>query len=157
MEERRMSEKEEKDEKDVTKHEEKSFDEKWRRDPVGTISWAVFLIWAGVVLLLHNLDQLDVLTDFVERLNIPLADLPFDLPFVDEQAWQVFFLGAGVIVLLEILVRLVVPIYRRPIVGSIIWAGILFGLAIGKWEIVGPAIVIAIGVIIIFGRFVRRR
>ncbi len=154
MEARRMNEKEE---KDVAKHEEKSYEEKWRRDPIGAVSWAVFLIWAGVVLLLYNLDQLDVLTDFVERLNLPLADLPFDLPFVNERAWQVFFLGAGIIVAVEILIRLFIPIYRRPIVGSIIWAGILFGLALGNWEIVGPAIVIGIGIVIIFGGFLRRR
>jgi hypothetical protein len=157
MEERRRYEKEEKEEKDVAKHEEKSYDEKWRRDPIGAISWAVFLIWAGVILLLYNLDQIDVFTDFLDRLNLPLTELPFDLPFVDERAWQVFFLGAGIIVLLEIIVRLLMPAYRRPIVGSIIWAGILFGLALGNWEIVGPAIVIGIGIVIIFGGFMRRR
>ena len=160
MEQRSMNEKEEKEEKeekDVAKHEEKSYDEKWRRDRVGAISWAIFLIWAGVVLLLYNLDQLNILTDLVERLNLPLAELPFDLPFVDEQAWQVFFLGAGTIVLIEVLVRLLLPMYRRPIVGSIIWAGILFGLALGNWEIVGPAIVIGIGIVIIFGGMIRRR
>lgn len=157
METRRMNEKEEKEEKDVAKQEEKSYDEKWRRDPVGAISWAVFLIWAGAVLLLYNLDKLDVLTRLVEKLNIPLADLPFDLPFVDELAWQVFFLGAGIIVLIEIIIRLLIPIYRRPIVGSIIWAGILFGLAMGNWEIVGPAIVIGIGIVILFGGILRRR
>jgi hypothetical protein len=148
MEQRRMNEK---DEKDVAKHEEKSYDEKWRRDPIGAISWAIFLIWGGVVLLLYNLDRLDMLTRFVERLNIPLAKLPFDLPFVNVEAWQVFFLGAGVIVVIEIIVRLSMPTYRRPIVGSIIWAGILFGLALGNWEIVG------IGIVIIFGGMIRRR
>jgi hypothetical protein len=147
----------EKEEKEVAKHEEKSYDEKRRSDPVGAVSWAVFLIWAGVVLLLHNLDKLDILIDFVRGLNIPLAELPFELPFVNMEAWQVFFLGAGVIVLLEIIVRLLMPSYRRPIVGSIIWAGILFGLAIGNLAVIGPVIVIAIGVVILLGRFVRRR
>jgi len=144
-----MNEKEEK--------QEKSYDEKWRRDPIEAISWAIFLIWAGVVLLLYNLDQIKFLTDIVERLKIPLADLPFDLPFVDERAWQVFFLGAGVLVVLEILFRLFIPLYRQPLAGNIIWAGILFGLAIGRWEVVGPLIVIAIGLAIILGRMIRRR
>ncbi len=154
MEERRFNEK---DEKEVTKQEEKSYEEKWRRDPIGAVSWAIFLIWAGVVLLLYNLDRLTFLIDRVERLNLPFADLPFDLPFIDERAWQVFFLGAGIIVLIEILIRLFIPIYRRPIVGSIIWAGVLFGLAFGTWEYIGPGIIIAIGLAIILGGYIRRR
>ena len=46
--------KDEKDEKDVSKHEAKTTEEKWRRDPLGTIAWAIVLIWSGVVLLLVN-------------------------------------------------------------------------------------------------------
>ncbi len=34
----------EKDEKDLSKQEEKSADEKWRRDPLGSIIWASILI-----------------------------------------------------------------------------------------------------------------
>lgn len=147
----------EKEEKEVTKHEEKSYAEKWERDPIGAISWAILLIWVGVVLLLNNLDQISVLTNFVERLNLPFAELPFDIPFFDPLVWQVFFLGAGLIVSMEILIRLLLPSYRRPIVGSIIWAGLLFGLAFGNWEIVFPAVVIAAGVVILLGSFTKRR
>ena len=147
----------EKDEKEVAKHEEKSFDEKWQRDPIGTISWALFLIWAGVLLLLHNLDQLSVLTDFVKGLNLPLAELPFEIPFFGAEAWQVFFLGAGLIVTVEIVVRLLFPAYRRTIVGSVIWAGLLFGLAFGNWDVVFPAIVIVAGLVILLGSFTKRR
>jgi len=147
----------EKEEKDVEKHEEKSYDEKWQRDPIAAISWALFLIWAGVLLLLYNLDQLSVLTDFVMGLNLPLAELPFEIPFFDAEAWQIFFLGAGLIVTVEIIVRLLFPTYRRSIVGSVIWAGILFGLVFGNWEVVFPAIVIAAGVVILLGSFIKRR
>ena len=147
----------EKEEKEVTKHEEKSYEEKWQRDPIGAVSWAVFLIWAGAVLLLYNLDKITLLTDFVKGLNLPLAEPPFELPFFDWEAWQVFFLGAGFLVLLEVIVRLLLPSYRRSIVGSVIWAGILFGLAIGNWEIVGPAIIIAAGLVILLGNYTKRR
>ena len=153
MEEQRYDEK---DEKDVAKHEEKGMDEKRGRDPVGTISWAAFLIWAGVVLLLSNIGQLDVLLNVIKRLNIPFSELPFDLPFVNIDAWQLFFLGAGVIVLLEVIVRLLLPAYRRSIVGSIIWAAILFGLALGNWLIVGPSALIVIGLVILLSRLTRR-
>ena len=50
----------EQEEKEVAKHEEKSYQEKYQRDPVGAISWALLLIWAGVLLLLYNLDQISV-------------------------------------------------------------------------------------------------
>jgi hypothetical protein len=147
----------EKEEKDVAKHEEKGFEEKWQRDPISAISWALILIWVGVVLLLYNLDQISSLVDFVAGLNLPLADLPFDIPFFYPEAWQIFFLGAGVIVTLEIITRLLFPTYRRQIVGSVLWAGILFGLALGNWEIVVPASVIAAGLVILLGGFTKRR
>ena len=79
----------EKEEKDVAKHEEKGFEEKWQRDPISALSWALILIWVGVVLLLYNLDLISSLVDFVEGLNLPLAELPFDIPFFYPEAWQI--------------------------------------------------------------------
>jgi len=147
----------EKEEKEVSKHEDKSTEEKYRRDPIGTISWAIFLIWAGVVLLLYNIGRIEFLLDIVRRMNLPISEWPVELPFINTQAWQIFFLGAGVIVVLEIIVRLFLPMYRRPIIGSIIWAAILFAVAFGNWLIVGPIALIVIGVVFLLGRFTRRR
>jgi hypothetical protein len=139
------------------KRDEKGWSEKQRSDPISSLSWAVFLIWAGVVLLLSNLGKLDVLTGFLDNLGIPGVDLPFHIPFVDFDAWQVFFLGAGVIVLIEILVRLVMPIYRARVFGNIIWAAILFGLALGNWNVIWPLVVITIGIVVLVGGIFRRR
>jgi hypothetical protein len=139
------------------KRDEKGAFEKQRSDPIGAISWAAFLIWAGVILLLNNLGKLDVLTDFLDRIGVPGVDLPFHIPFVDFDAWQVFFLGAGVIVIIEIIIRLVMPIYRGPIIGNIIWAAILFGLALGSWNVIWPLVVITIGVVVLLGGIFRRR
>ena len=143
------------DEKEIDKREEKSVDEKDRQDMVSSLSFAAFLIWAGVVLLLNNTGKLTVLTDFVESLNLPKSDLPFDIPFFTSEGWRVFFLGAGLIVLLEIIIRITVPMYRRPIVGSIIWAAILFGLALGTWQIIWPLAIVVAGLAILLRGFIR--
>lgn len=73
-------------------------------------------------------------------------------------AWPVIFLGAGVIVLLGVVVRLLVPAYRRPVTGSIIFGFILLGIGLGeltRWDVVGALVLIAIGVSILLSRFIR--
>ena len=57
----------EQEEKDIDKVEEKSAEEKWRRDPLGSITWAVILIWAGLVLLADNLGMLKAFTSSFTR------------------------------------------------------------------------------------------
>ena len=117
------------------KEEEKAggWDEKWRRDPLSAMVWAAILIWIGVTMLLGNmglLDNLRILGHGVE-------------------AWSVGFLGAGVIVLLEAVVRLVVPAYRRAVGGNIVFAAVLVGVGLGEivgWTLIGPLILIALGV-----------
>ncbi|MGC9523646.1 MAG: hypothetical protein ACP5HG_17450 [Anaerolineae bacterium] len=148
MEEKELQKRDEKEEK-----EEKSYEEKRRQDPVGAMVWAATLIWAGLVLLANNLGWL-------ETLRIRLGDTGFDMPFEIEGwvgAWQVFFLGAGVLVLIGVLVRLLMPEYRRPVLGNLIWAIVLFGLALGQWELIWPLILIAIGISLLFGGLLRRR
>jgi hypothetical protein len=143
------------DEKEEEKRNEKVIDEKDRQDPLSAVSFAAFLIWAGVVLLLNNLGTLSVLIDYVNGLNLPRTELPFTLPFINLDAWRVFFLGAGVIVMIEIVIRLLVPMYRRPIVGSILWAGILFSLALGAWQVIWPLVIIALGLSILIRGILR--
>jgi hypothetical protein len=132
MSERPRDEKEEKDEKG----REESWDEKWRRDPLTAVGWALLLIWAGLVLIADNLDLFGTRWD----------------------AWPVIFIGAGVIVLLGVLIRLLVPAYRRPVTGSIIFGFILLGIGLGeltRWDVVGALVLIAIGVSILLSRFIR--
>ena len=103
-----MDEKYEKfDEKEIQKQEEKSaeeksaeeksYEEKYRRDPLGTLVWAVILIWAGVVWLAYNFG-------FLERFQGQLSKLPFKFPFGTE-VWTIFFDGSGLILLIEVLIR----------------------------------------------------
>ena len=148
MQEKEFGKHDEKEEK-----EEKSFEEKSRNDPVGSMVWAATLIWAGLVLLARNMGMLD-------SLLIRLSDRGFDLPIDVEAwagAWQIFFIGAGVLVLIGVVVRMLVPEYRRSVLGSFIWAIVLFGIALGQWNLIWPLILIAVGVSMLFGGMLRRR
>ena len=138
MEEPRRDEKEEKDEKG----RDESWDEKWRRDPVEAATWALVLIWAGVAWLLSNTGAFAGLGDGWEF-------------------WPIIFLGAGIIVLLSVLLRLVVPAYRKPITGNIIFGLILLGVGIGGltegWTVIGPLILVGIGLAGLAAFFFRSR
>ncbi len=132
MSERPRNEREEKEEKG----KEESWEEKWRRDPVSAALWAFILIWAGLVLIAVNLNLFGI----------------------GWEAWPIIFLGAGVIVLLGVVVRLLVPAYRKPVTGSIIFGFILVGIGLGeltRWDVVGALVLIAIGVSILLSRFVQ--
>ena len=139
MSERQHGEKYEKEEEKQEK-EEKSWEEKWRHDPLNAVGWAAILIWAGLVLLAENLGLLVR----YERL----------------ETWALIFIGAGLIVLLGVVVRLVVPEYRRPVTGSLILGAVL--LAIGLGDLIGEGVVwalvlIAIGAAMLLRGFLGRR
>lgn len=136
MSERPRNEKEEKEEKERGE----SWDEKWRRDPVDAAGWAFILIWAGLVFLAENMGLL--------------------VRFEPLEAWSIGFIGAGLIVLLGVVVRLLVPAYRRPVTGSLVFGIILLGIGLGEvvgWVAIGPLILIAIGVGILLRGFFRAR
>jgi len=135
MSEQPRNDKEEKDEKGRGE----SWDEKWRSDPLNAAWWALVLIWAGLVLIADNMGIL---------VNLGIRG----------EAWAIGFLGAGILALLLVVIRLVVPAYRRPVTGSIIFGFILLGIGLGeltRWDVVGALILIAIGVSILLSRFVR--
>ena len=124
-------ERHEKDEKHGEK-EEKNWEEKWRRDPLGGAVWAGILIWAGLVLLAENMGLL--------------------ARFEQLQAWAIILIGAGLILLLEVVVRLLVPAYRRAVTGTLILGVVLIAVGLGDlltWDLIGPVVLIAIGVFIL--------
>ena len=146
----------EKNEKEMEKREEKAPGEKYRRDPLGSIIWACILIWAGVVLLLNQLGYLDAIK---ERLFATQADWTLGFPG-DFSVWGLIFLGAGVLLLFEVLLRLLIPAYRKPVTGTIILAFVFIGLGLGnvlRWEFILALVLIAVGLSIIVGSFTRRR
>jgi len=130
--------KEEEKQEEKEEKEEKSWDEKWHRDPLSVVVWAAILIWAGVALLAQNMG---LLTRF---------------EWMD--AWGLVLSGAGVIVLLEVVVRLLVPSYRRPVGGTLILAVILVGLGLGNMfgsNVAWALILIAIGVFMLLRGLIR--
>jgi hypothetical protein len=149
---------EEKQEKDVEKREEK-FEEKWRRDPLGSIVAALILIWAGVVLLAHNMGFISALTGVLDMLRVPAYDLPFEwyVPFITPRGVQAFLLGTGAVIVVEVILRLIVKAYRRGIFGSLIGAVVCFALGLGNWEVIWPLVVIAVGLSILVGALTGRR
>ena len=152
-----QEEKSEKDEKDLAKHEEKSVEEKWQRDRLGSIVWALILIWAGFVLLAGNLGILDAFNAFFERLGFELAELPVQIPFIQLSSWSLIFLGAGVLLLAEVVVRLLFPTYRRPVLGTAIMAIVFFGIGLGSWGMIWPLVLIVVGLALLLGGLFRRK
>ena len=142
MSEPRRNEKEE--EKRTEKNEEKgrSWDEKWAHDSLRMMSLAVILIWGGLVALAGTLDL-------------------FNYGW-DEHGWAIFLLGTGVILIIKVIIRMLVPEYRRAIGASLIIGVILllvgiFDLVGWNWNYIWPFILIAIGLIIVLRGAMRRR
>ncbi|MDY7040177.1 MAG: hypothetical protein SVX38_04870 [Chloroflexota bacterium] len=129
-------------ERDEKGHEE-GIDEKYRRDPLAGAVWGLILIWVGLVLFASY-----------QRLLPGL----FNWEQMWDNVWGLIAIGVGGILLLEVLLRLVVPAYRRPILGRVILA--LFLIFVGGGEVIGvtqwwPLILIAVGVTIILRGFFR--
>jgi len=115
-------------------------EEKWARDPLGGLVWGLIIIWVGLTLVAANLGT--------------FAWLKLD------NVWPLVFIGAGLIFLLEVVIRLVMPTYRRPIGGRLVLAFIALAIGFGGyigWELTWPFIIIGIGLAIIIGVFLRPR
>ncbi|OGO67395.1 MAG: hypothetical protein A2Z37_17510 [Chloroflexi bacterium RBG_19FT_COMBO_62_14] len=139
----------EQDKKAVEKHEEKrdekaveekEWEEKRRRDPLGALIWPIILVWAGLVFLAGNLGLLG---------RFAVGGLGFESVAGGRLgAWSLVLLGAGVIILMEVAIRIAVPAYRRPVTGSIILAAIFIGLGLGdmtNWGVVWAVLLIILG------------
>ena len=115
---------------------------RWRgRDSLSTLIWALIFIWAGGVLLAENLG-------YLAAFQTRLTDLPGPWSYFGLASWPLIFLGAGVLVLVEVVVRLVIPAFRRAIVGRLILATVLIGVGLGpltNWGLIWPVILIILG------------
>ncbi len=111
--------------------------------------WAAALIWTGAVLLAANLG-------YLEGLSFQAFDLSWDLPF-SREAWSLVFVGAGLIVGIDILIRVLVPRYRRNVLGYVILAIVLISLGLGRTELVWPLILLVVGGALLLRQWRRRR
>jgi hypothetical protein len=138
---RRRDEKEEKEEKEEKpRRERRTREEKWAGDPLSPLIWGSIIIWIGLVLT-----------------GVTLATLPW---LHWENAWSLILVGAGFILLVEVLIRVAMPTYRRPVRGRLTLAFILLIIGVGGfigWELTWPLILVAIGLSIIIGALLRPR
>jgi hypothetical protein len=110
-------------------------------DPLGGVIWALILITAGLI--------------FLAETTLGLFDF--------EQfggAWNLIFVAVGLILLLEVALRLLLPAYRRPISGTVVFAFILLALGLSGivgWQITWPVFIIAIGVAMLISGLLRWR
>jgi cation transport ATPase len=128
----------EKDEKEDEKR--KGWDEKWRRDRVNALMWALVLIWGALVILAEATGYKD--------------------HFSWWQGWAVFFAGAGAILLLAAFYRVLVPEHRRSVAGSVIIGLVLLGIGLGSlisWSYIWVVILIVIALLILLRAFVPKR
>lgn len=136
--ERRYNEKEEKEEEKRGEKEEMGGG--WGRDPVSGVLWALFLIAVGVILLAES-------QGFITW----------------EQfggVWNLIFLAAGLMLLVEAVVRLLIPAYRRPVLGTLIGGIVLIAIGLGGitgFNLTFPLILIGIGLAILLGGLLRGR
>ena len=144
MPEPRRNEKEE--EKRREKEEEKGrgqgLDEKWERDRLRMISIAAIFIWGGLVALAGTLNLFN-----------------YDW---GGHGWAIFLLGTGVILLGKVIIRALIPEYRRAIGGSLIIGFILLAVGVSdltgwSWDYIWPIILVAIGLSILLRGVLRRR
>jgi hypothetical protein len=97
-----------------------------RWDSLDSIILALTLVWAGIIFLSVNLG-------------------------FDADAWSVFLLGAAILVLIEVLIRLLYQRYATPVIGDLIWAGILFW--IGDWDFIWPFALVIVGLYIFYNSY----
>lgn len=134
------SEKEEKQEKEEKGRDEKdkrSMEEKWRRDPLSGVVFGLIVIAVGVLFLLASQDKIGW-----------------------GNWWAYFLMALGGIFILEVVLRSVMPAYRRPVFGKLL-AGVVL-IAIGASNVYGlgswwPLIIIGAGVLILFNVLFRQK
>ncbi len=121
-------------------------------DLLGSLTWALILIWAGLVFLAANLGMLD---------QIPVQQFEIGgINIIGLSTWSVIFLGAGILVFFEALLRTFVATYRSSTGGNFFLAAVLLGIGLGGiigWRIVWPFILIGMGLAALASALIQQR
>ena len=143
----------EKDEKELLKHDEKVEE----RDTLSSVVWASILIWAGLVFLAVNSGWLDR----VLAVSSIAKYLPKGMEVFEPAVWGIIMLGAGLILLVETIVRLLVPQFNKHLGGTLIAAAIFTAIGLGNifqnWTLIWPFMLIALGATILLGGLLRKK
>lgn len=126
-------------------HRKKKHKKDYPRDELGRIIWALILIWVGLNFMAANMGM-------DSPIAVPAQDLPGWVFIRHAGSWTISLLGAGALLLLEVVIRLVVPRFRRPVSGTLILAAVLGGLGLTNllgWGFVMPFVIIAVGISIV--------
>ena len=115
----------------------RGFGEKGSQDQLGSAVGGLILIWLGACFFMVTSG-----------------------PWKWDSVWSYFLGGMGVIFLLEVSLRLLLPSFRRPIMGRLILAVVL--IAIGFGGLVGletwwPLVLVIIGLAMVVGSLTRSR
>lgn len=106
---------------------------------LSAFTWALILIWAGLVFLANNLGFLNQLR--AQQIQIGTITI------VEIRTWSVIFLGVGVIVFFEAIIRTFAPSYHSSS-GNFFLAALFIGIGLSGfigWQIVWPFILIGLG------------
>jgi len=123
---------------------------KHRSDRLSSLTWALILIWAGLVFMAANIGWLDALRTSVS--------LPEGFTIAGMTTWSVIFLGTGVLIFIEALVRTFSKAYRSSTGGSYVLAAVFLGLGLSTifgWQAVWPFVLIAMGFSALIGALIR--
>jgi len=137
------------DEKEIEKQ-----DKKEGGDLLGSIAWALILIWAGLVFLASNLGWFSQWGLTVDQ----SWNFQGFRDWTTFSVWNLIALGAGVILLLEAVAQLLLPNYRGRAGGTLVLAAVCIGIGLGgwlSWDYLWPLVLIAVGINVLV-RGVRR-
>lgn len=108
-------------------------------DRLSSFTWALILIWAGLVFLGNNLGFLNQLR--AQQIQIGTITI------IEIRTWSVIFLGVGVIVFFEAIIRTFAR-SNHSSGGNFFLAAIFIGIGLSGfigWQIVWPFILIGLG------------
>lgn len=119
---------------------------------LSSITWALILIWAGLVFLGSNFGWLD---------SIQVSpSLPAGLQFIGLGTWPLIFLGAGVLIFIESLLSTFVPSLRSSNSGNFFLAAIFLGIGFSSifgWELIWPLVLIFLGLSALASALIKRK